>query len=642
MEFLAATKDGIIVYDMLDCSRAEGDRKQDYREGHGSDGISVKVVATVPSPPNMFGHAWSSDGALLASVCDEGVRLYDATRGYVPVLDLPKVAPDVGGRAGGVRTLMFSPTNQFMVTYEKWDPQYPDNVHCWALTGARSTERLYSLGLKGYTSGAVSVELVAWTHDEAFCLILEPGTGLRVHDGDIRQLADDVAPKAVLPERNASNYLVAPAEYKGANYVSLYTSEAASGGMVGRVAIYNINEPSKAVMEVLLPAKVKDCRMIWNHEGSALLVLASSDVDESGSSYFGTTYLYWAQPDTKKQLQIYGAKEGQVQDLCWSPTASEFVVVVGQLPATVALWDGSKGKLISTLGVTRRNTLKWNPFGRFIAVGGFGTLPGDLDFFDRSKEETISTLRAALTVNCQWAPDGRHFLCSTTAPRMNEGNQISIYKYTGERLLHMDYKPDHVEGRHEDTGAGARTKTQALLMASSWRPDTERKYQDRAASPPRMGARRQKGLPDGAQASGGSLPAGAAYRPRGEAGGSVAAMMRGELNLPPADRGDKPGWDLKESKPLEEWEIRKMERERAKEAERKAEEAKEQEKQAIRDFEKASKDTKKRIKELKAELAKLDELKDKAWDELTDEDEEQLEGEIALRTELVELEKSQQ
>merc|ERR1719159_48390 len=171
-----------------------------------------------------------------------------------------------------------------------------------------------------------------------------------------------------------------------------------------------------------------------------------------------------------KTQQICGAKEGLVQDLVWSPTKNEFAVIVGMLPATVALYDGKTGKLLSTLGSSRRNTLKWNPFGRFLAVGGFGTLPGDLDFFDRSCEETVSSLRAALTVECAWSPDGKEFLACTVAPRMNEGNQLSVYRYTGEMLFKIDFKPQFVEARHEDTGAGARTKTQALLFAASWRP----------------------------------------------------------------------------------------------------------------------------------------------------------------------------
>lgn len=336
-----------------------------------------------------------------------------------------------------------------------------------------------------------------------------------------------------------------------------------------------------------------------------------------------------------------------MQDLCWSPTKNEFMVIYGALPATVALYDGSTGKHLSTLGIVRRNTLKWCPFGRFVAVGGFGTLPGDLDFFDRSCEETVSSLRASLTVLCSWSSDGRHFLASTIAPRMNEGNQLTVYRYTGEQLFKIEYKPSVVEARHEDTGAGARTKTQALLYATSWRP-MPGTYEDKPATPRGGTTKRKKGLPEtnASDASAGA-GAGAAYRPKGASGygggGSlVTAMMRGEIDTPQVSRekDDFGRWKVEEQKPLEEWEIRKMERERKKENERKEQEAKEQEKKALLDVEQAVKDTKKKIKELKKQLEDLEPLKEKGWDELTEEEDAQLELEGELLAQLAELEKS--
>lgn len=208
-------------------------------------------------------------------------------------------------------------------------------------------------------------------------------------------------------------------------------------------------------------------------------------------------------------------------------------------------------------------------------------------------------------------------------------------------MLKMEFKPDHVEGRHADTGGGARTKTQALLYTASWRPDGSKKYEDRAASPPRAGTRRKKGLEDTSQVTASAASGSGAYRPKGAmGGGSVAAMMRGDVDIPPVEartNGDK--WDINETKKLEEWEIRKLEKEAKKVAEQKAKGEEEKVKQAIRDIEQGEKNAKKRLKEVKKLLEELEKLKDKAWDELTDEDELALEGEIGLREELADLEK---
>mmetsp|Transcript_46171 Transcript_46171/g.133011 ORF Transcript_46171/g.133011 Transcript_46171/m.133011 type:complete len:643 (-) Transcript_46171:318-2246(-) len=637
MEFLVATKDGIIVMDATDVS-PNPNGTGDWHTGKAtSTGNTVKVIASLPSPPNAFGHTWSSDGDRLASVCDEGVRLYDANNEYKQVVELAKVAPDVGGRAGGVRNLLFSPKRNFLVTYEKWDPQYPDNVHLWCLEGEREGERLYSCSLKGYSSGALPVSMIRWTPDESVSFELQSGKGLVLRSGNFDQDGNDSS--KLIAEKTVANFEVSAVTPNGQTFVSCFMPE---GSMVARVAVYDIANPAKPVAETHLPAKVKDVKMMWNFNGTAVLVLANSDVDESGCSYFGTTYLYWVKSDGKAQSQIFGSKDGQVQDIAWSPTANEFVAIVGFQPANVTLHDGKNGKLISTLGQSRRNTLKWNPFGRFLAVGGFGTLAGDLDFFDRSKEETIASMRAPLTVECAFGPDGRLFLACTIAPRMNEGNQLSMYKYTGELVFKIDYVPEFVEARHEDTGAGARTKTQALLYAASWRPTSEERsknFEDRPASPPRAGIKRVKGLPSAAAAAGPTTTT-AAYRPRGagnDAGGSVAAMMRGEM--PAAAEGRGWGEAPPSMQPMEEWEIRKLEREAKKAAEKKKEEEKEAAIQARKDAEKAERGEKKKLKELKEQLQALEALKDKDWDELTEEDEEKLEGEVALRAEIAELEK---
>merc|ERR1712039_117392 len=90
------------------------------------------------------------------------------------------------------------------------------------------------------------------------------------------------------------------------------------------------------------------------------------------------------------------------------------------------------------------------------------------------------------------APDGRHFLTCTTAPRMNEDNQISVWGYNaGNRLLKVDFKPavDISGGGRKAADAGA------MLWAASWRPDGKSTYKDRAASPPPKGVKRVKGLP---------------------------------------------------------------------------------------------------------------------------------------------------
>lgn len=637
MHFYAVTKEGLIIYDANDIVKNTGAQWEDggwrdWAKGEGADGLDVKVVATLTSPPNAFGHTWSDNGALIASVFDEGVKIYDAEDEYKETHELPRVQENIEGRVGGVRNLQFSPKNNFMVTYEKWEPGL-DNVHVWDLR-CHPASRLHDCLLKGYASGPLNVELVKWTSDESACLELVPGKGVRVWPADFGENGD--SKEAFIGNSQVAHFKISPAQAKDAYCCAVFVPEIDS--RVARVIVYSLGNLSKPLVEVDLPPKVKDAQMYWNHEGSALLVLASSDVDETNQSYFGTTFLYFVKTDGKaKPIQLYNAKDGLVQDLCWNPTKNEFMCIVGMLPATVRLHDGSTGKEKSTLGSSKRNTLSWNPFGRLIAVGGFGTLPGDMDFFDCASGETVCSLRAALTVDCSWAPDGRHFLAATVAPRMNEGNQLSIYRYTGEKVLNLNYVPEVVEGRHQDTGAGARTKTQALLFRACWRPGQEVHYEDKPTTP-RPGVKRTKGLPDDVKES--KASSGKAWTSKSGGGGAslVAAIMRGEVDAPQ----ETTRWEnnsLELPKQLEEWEIRKMERDRKKAEEKKKIEDKEKEKQLIRDAQQATKDNKKLLKELQKELEELQAIKDKEWDELTDEDEAQLEKESDLIAQIADLEK---
>ena len=123
----------------------------------------------------------------------------------------------------------------------------------------------------------------------------------------------------------------------------------------------------------------------------------------------------------------------------------------------------------------------------------------------------------------------------------------------------------------------------------------------------------------------------------------VAAMMRGEIAAPSTDmrreKDDLGHWKTEE-KPLEEWELRQMDRDRKKESDRKAQEAKENEKAALLGVEQAHKDTKKKLKELKKQLEDLEALADKDWDELTEEDEAAMELESDVRAQIAELEKA--
>merc|ERR1719231_1404438 len=130
-------------------------------------------------------------------------------------------------------------------------------------------------------------------------------------------------------------------------------------------------------------------------------------------------------------------------------------------------------------------------------------------------------------------------------------------------------------------------------------------------------------------------------------------MMSGELAVPDgAGNGDR-GWAAdtatatpaapppkltwaEQAQQQKEWE--KEKKKVQKQQKEKEAEAKEAAKDEVRGIVKKQEEDEKKLKKLKEELAALELLKDKEWDELTDEDEAQLEGELDIIAQIKELE----
>ena len=91
-----------------------------------------------------------------------------------------------------------------------------------------------------------------------------------------------------------------------------------------------------------------------------------------------------------------------MHEAAWSPNSEEFVVVYGFMPAKATIYTASKCEPKYQLGAGPHNTVRWNPFGRFVCLAGFGNLPGDIKFFDRKadgKYKLVGSTRAACSVS---------------------------------------------------------------------------------------------------------------------------------------------------------------------------------------------------------------------------------------------------
>lgn len=220
--------------------------------------------------------------------------------------------------------------------------------------------------------------------------------------------------------------------------------------------------------------RVSAVKFHWNSQGTAVVVLATSDVDKTNQNYYGESSLHFLKADGSMAEGVPLSKDGPVHDICWSPRGTEFVAVYGFMPSKATLFSDTLKPLFE-FSAGPYNVVRWNPFGRFLVRAGFGNLPGDVDILDRkadAKCKQIVEVRMANSVSIDWSPCGRYLLTATTAPRLQVDNGFTITKYTGARVFHhgcvnpsqlfqLEWQPasaDAHEDRPQTPGAAAAAK----------------------------------------------------------------------------------------------------------------------------------------------------------------------------------------
>jgi translation initiation factor 2A len=191
----------------------------------------------------------------------------------------------------------------------------------------------------------------------------------------------------------------------------------------------------------------------WNALGTSLIVLAQTEVDKTGKSYYGETTLYVLSANGGFDSRITLDKEGPIHDVTWSPNSKEFGVVYGYMPAKTTIFN-QRAVATHTFPLGPRNTILFSPTGRFVLVAGFGNLAGQMDIYDLEKDyRKICTIEGGNPSVCEWSPDSRYILTATTSPRLRVDNGIRLWHVGGGimynedmvELYHVTYRPQSPE-----------------------------------------------------------------------------------------------------------------------------------------------------------------------------------------------------
>ncbi|KAJ1523460.1 hypothetical protein ONE63_001315 [Megalurothrips usitatus] len=314
-----------------------------------------------------------------------------------------------------VSCLQFSPKGTYLMT---WEP-------CVTTTAGPGGP---NLGIYNAENGELVKDFIhkkqtgwepQWTQDEKLCGRCVNDELLFYEDAKFDTVAHRVR------EQKVANFALAPgtAPY----HVLCYMPGKSGQPSFGRLFQYPKFEPQSSLANKSF-FQADRVEMYWNVKATGALLLTSTDVDKTGSSYYGKQTLHFL--NTKESALVVLGKEGPIYSVQWSPKGSEFCVCYGFMPAKVTLYN-LKVEPVYEFGTGARNAIHYNPSGNMLILGGFGNLNGNVEVWDAPNRKLVAKLEAPDTTLLDWSPDGKHFMTATTAPRLRMGNGFKIWHYSG-------------------------------------------------------------------------------------------------------------------------------------------------------------------------------------------------------------------
>ncbi|GMM34541.1 hypothetical protein DASC09_018660 [Saccharomycopsis crataegensis] len=396
--------------------------------GLSSGNPSYEQLKAFASPSDIVRAAcYSPDGSLFAYTQPDCVTITNPDTGAVVVsLSLKDVFD-----------LHFSPSGSYLAVWAKPIRSVADdgsNNVIWS-KNVKIFDIQKNLQIAEYTAKAQGGWKPQFTADEKIMTKLYPNQ-VRFYELDGVVSINFDKPSFILQIEDISAYALSPGKNPA---IAVFVAE--KKGKPAFVKVFNVsangfNQPLcfKSFF------KAERCVLKWNSLGTAILALASTDVDSSNKSYYGETALYLLGIAGAYNPRITLDKEGPIHDINWSPSSREFGVIYGYMPSQTSFFD-ARGNLIYSLPPSPRNTLLFSPHAKFVLVAGFGNLQGTVDIYDRTKKfSKITSFEASNTSVCHWSPCGRFILTATTSPRLRVDNGIKVWHASGKLVYLTEFK----------------------------------------------------------------------------------------------------------------------------------------------------------------------------------------------------------
>ena len=328
--------------------------------------------------------------------------------------------------------LMISPKSTRLVTYNTMSDK--DNLHFFDLN---SQEHLISMPFKKASQWRPVFSMsedICLQHINGDLVIYAGGKFDKPKQriGHIKVTDFSLSTASIAPSQ-AYQHIYAKRIKNKNHYIAVYTK--GSKGQPSIVKIYKYPNMTDAVTNKSF-FKADNVRFCWSPSGTSLLLICSTDFDQTGKSYYGEQSLNFLNVKGDSYF-VKLPKDGAISHIEWYPGCDQelFVCVYGLQPAKVSLFN-NKCEIVHNFGEEGSfNGATFNPFGNLLAIYGFGNLGGQLNIWDFDKKKLISSTKVPETTGFDWCADGKHIVTCTTSPRLRVGNGYRLWHYTGS-LLH--------------------------------------------------------------------------------------------------------------------------------------------------------------------------------------------------------------
>merc|ERR1711976_949930 len=343
--------------------------------------------------------------------------------------------------------IQFSPMGKYICLQQPLYAQTdgsapPPNVTIWSLESKTKINEIKHTASEW--NGFIWAPDDSWygriAADQKSVLFFEPAQGGKVQN---RIVSADKSPiKAfALGEGKRVNKKTGEISYDP--LVSIFTPEYKS--QPARVRVYKYPDfGANSCLASKSFFKAEDARLYWSSSAASVVVLASTEIDKSGQSYYGSTQLHHlcARGRNSGEAALVPLdKGGPVYDVAWQPNREAFCVIYGFMPSQATIFSSPKLDKLQTFTDISKNQCLFSPGNTgLLALCGFGNLGGKIDVWQMETKKKVCEFSSPDTTQFEWAADGYHFVAATTSPRLRTDNRIDIVTCTGKKNFRLDCK----------------------------------------------------------------------------------------------------------------------------------------------------------------------------------------------------------